>query len=166
MPSVTEQRLAGFFTSSYKSAHEGNPVISLHCDKKQEAPDAICTLADGKVVGLELTSVFAPKGTDARKAPHKNPNLRPLSEILDRKLSYDYKGEGMDEVWLLVHLRLTLPRDLVEKAIGGIIIPTSRYSRVFLQWPLPEKDEFISVKVLELPELKFWSPNLPRPFHT
>lgn len=164
MPKVEEQRLAKYFKSLYDSAYPDNQIISLRCDQKQEAPDAICVLTDGKIMGLELTSVWAPKRSSARQTPHRNPNLEPLITVLKRKLGYDYRTEEVDGIWLFVHLRLTLPRDLVEEATRGIIVP-SRFDKVFLEGPIPGQTSGTNISVLELPDLKRWSPNLPRPSH-
>ena len=70
----------------------------------------------------------------------------------------------MSGVWLLVHMRLTLPRDLVEEAVSDIVIP-SRFEKVFLEWPIPPCDEKMNINILELPTFKHWSPNLPKPSH-
>ena len=170
MASVEERRQLEFFADVYNSVNEPT-IISFKHDKFQESPDAICTLSNDEKKAIELTSVGAPKGTTARKTPHKNPDLSPLVRILNRKLSYDYREEGVSGVWLLVHMRLTLPRDLVEEAVSEIIIP-SRFEKVFLEWPVPPDDplddgteEKININILELPIFKHWSPNLPKPIH-
>ena len=173
MASVIERRQLAFFADVYNSVNEPT-IISFKHDKFQESPDAICTLSNDEKKAIELTSVGAPKGTTARKTPHKNPDLSPLVRILNRKLSYDYREDGVSGVWLLVHMRLTLPRDLVEEAVSDIVIP-SRFEKVFLEWPVPfdsssglaegHDQQKISINVLELPTFKHWSPNLPKPIH-
>lgn len=165
MPSLTERRLIRFFANGYNSTHEPQ-IDGLQADIHQEAPDAICTLADGQVIALELTTVGAPKGTRARHTPYKNTNidLLPLTKVLNRKLGFDYRTEGTDAVWLVVHLRFTLPQYLVEKTISGITIP-SRFDRVFLQWPLPGKNLTSPINVLELPNYAYWFPKLPASHH-
>jgi hypothetical protein len=164
MPRIEEQRLARHFGSLYNSAYSDDPIVNLQCEEQREAPDAICTLASGRVMGLELTSVWAPKRTTARKTPHKNPNLEPLVGILNRKLGYDYRTAGVDGVWLFVHLRLTLPRDLIEEAIRGIKVPI-RFDKVFLEGPIPGQTQGTNLNVLELPDFKSWSPNLSLFYH-
>ena len=167
MASVEERRQLEFFADVYNSVNEPT-IISFKHDKFQESPDAICTLSNDEKKAIELTSVGAPKGSSARKTPHKNPDLSPLVRILNRKLSYDYREEGVSGVWLLVHMRLTLPRDMVEEAVSEIIIP-ERFEKIFLEWPIPfdasSHDQNININILELPTLKHWSPNLPKPSH-
>ena len=170
MASDLERRQLEFFADVYNSVNEPT-IISFKHDKFQESPDAICTLSNDEKKAIELTSVGAPKGSSARKTPHKNPDLSPLVRILNRKLSYDYREEGITGVWLLVHMRLTLPRDMVEEAVSEIIIPP-RFEKVFLEWPVPpcvgsedDEDQKININILELPIFKHWSPNLPKPSH-
>lgn len=161
MPRSVESRVIKWFVNAYNTCN--NPkIIRVLADDKQEAPDAICELEDKNKIALELTSVEAPKGTTARHSPHRNPNLSSLIKIMEKKFKNDYRVRGVDEVWLLIQLRLTLSRDLVKESIKEIVIPP-RFDRVYLQWPLPEKSEGMSVNVLQLPDFKFWVPDLPRP---
>lgn len=162
MPSIEEQRLAKHFTSLYNSTEPKDRIVDLFCNAQQDAPDAICTLLSGRKIGLELTTVWPPKGTRARKNPHKNLNFRPLVDILDRKLICDYRANGVSGVWLFVHMRATIPVNLITDAIREIVIPR-RFEKVFLEGPIPGETIGTQLNVLELPEFKIWSPNIPRP---
>lgn len=136
--------------------------MRVQAEKPQESPDAILVLGDGRHVGLELTSCLPPKGSPARHSPHINPDMSRLRKVLDRKLQYDYRIEGVDEVWLLVELSLTLSKDRIVQAVEGVLVP-NRFQKVFIQWPSLERREKIGINVLELPEYRFWIPDLPRP---
>lgn len=162
MPSSSERRLINWFANSIYNTQNVPKIIGVHAEKEQEAPDSICTLEDGRMIALELTSFGPPKGARGRHIPHYCSDLSPLMRTLDRKLNNDYKVPGADEVWLLTHLRYTLPRELVEQALEGFLI-SSRFDRIYIEWPLPEKTDRTSVNVLELPSNKFWIPDIPRP---
>lgn len=161
MPSATERRLIQWFAGAYNSCNDPK-IVELKADDKQEAPDAICRLADDKVVALELTSFGPPKGTCDRRMPNRHSDFSPLITTLGKKLRNDYHVPKADEVWLLVHLRYTLARNLVEEMIYGLLVPP-RFDRIFFEWPLPGKTNRTSINVLDLPEYRFWTPDLPRP---
>lgn len=161
MPSSSERRLIQWFINGYNTCHEPK-ITRLHADDKQEAPDAICELDNNSVVALELTSFGSPKGTSPRHIPNCYSDLHPLIKTMHRKLNNDYRLLEAHEVWLLVHLRYTLTRELVEEATKDLLVP-SRFDRIYFEWPLPEKTEKTSINVLELPTHRFWTPDLPRP---
>lgn len=162
MPSASERRLINWFTHSVYNTSREPRIIDVQADRKQEAPDSICKLEDGRIVSLELTSCGPPKGTRDRHIPTCPKDLNPLIGTLNKKFLNDYRISEADEVWLLVHLRYTLSRELVEETVGNLVIPP-RFNRVYLEWPLPQKTDRTSINVLELPSHEFWIPDTPRP---
>lgn len=161
MPSHAESRLISWFVNAYNSCNSPK-ITDLKVDVKQEVPDAICKLENNRVVALELTSFGPPKGTCERRMPNCHSDLSPLIATLGKKLRNDYHVSGADEVWLLVHLRYTLSKKLVEETVDGLLVPPN-FDRVFLEWPLPGVIDRTAINVLELPSHRFWTPNLPLP---
>lgn len=155
MPSPVERRTIDHFISEYNLTQTPKIVDRL-ADSPQEAPDAICKLENGSKVALELTSVYPPKkpGVDWI-TPYDN--LKPLHQILRRKLLNHYRGEDMDQAWLLVHIRRTLPSQLITEALKEIQVP-SNYDRIFLQWPMPINGRADGLRVLDLPKRVLWLP--------
>lgn len=164
MPSHNERRLAHRFATEYNSCSATTKIVAVQAGIRQESPDAVCRLDDGRIIGLELTSIMPPKGTPARHKPHINRDLSALPRTLQRKLLNNYLGEGMDEVWLAVDLRLTVSQKDVESVVRQIQVPP-RFSEVFLRWPLPGKSDQVSIGMFELTNRMFLRPNLPRPQH-
>lgn len=160
MPSSNERRLINWFVHGYNTCNTPK-ITAVNADRIQEAPDAICSLENNQQIALELTTLGAPKGTFARYTSQHERDLPSLVKLMQRKLNNDYRVSGINEVWLLIHLRLTLPWTEVEETVSNIQIP-SRFNKVYLQWPLPIKTDQTSVSVLELPNHRFWSPNIPR----
>lgn len=155
MQNLAECRTIDYFIRGYNSVHSPE-TISRASDLKQDAPDAICLASDGSKIALEHTSVYAPRRI-SKHQPRRD-DLTPVRGTLERKLLCHY-NIGVDQVWLLMHIRRTLPREMVEKALEGVKVP-SRFNRVFLQWAVPINGWASGTGVLELPTGDFW---LPRP---
>ncbi|MFA5933100.1 MAG: hypothetical protein WCV81_02410 [Microgenomates group bacterium] len=162
MPSSSERRLINWFARSIYNTQNAPKIVEVKADREQEAPDSICKLDDGSVIALELTSFGPPKGTTDRNTPSCTKDFAPLIKTLGKKLHNDYRIPEADEVWLLVHLRYTMEKELVKAVLKDLEIPP-RFNKIFVEWPLPQKTERMSVNVLELPSCDLWVPDLPRP---
>lgn len=150
-----EHRSIDYFISSYNSVR--TPKISRRLsDRNQDCPDAICLCEDGKIIALEHTSAYPPKGRNKPRYVSPYKSLLPLNRVLERKLKNDYKDQGVDETWLFVNIRPTLPRDLITRNLRGLPLP-GNFNRIFLLWPVLEKNG-VRCGILEIPENKFWIP--------
>lgn len=157
MPSSTERRGIDFFVQLYNSSFYPQ-IVECQTDTNQECPDAICMLEDGQRVGLEHTTPYYRKIAD-------EPFPRDLSlvrKILSRKFQYDYRGEKIDQVWLLVQLgRNTLPINALQESLGDLVVP-QRYDRVYLQLPISQPEGRSRLGLYELANQQLWYPDYAR----
>jgi len=134
MPSRHEKRAIDYFINSHNSTLVPK-ILTRQADILQESPDAICTTDDGRSIGLELTSAFAPKGTKERRTSGEYYDMNPVRQVMQRKLKRNYKVNGTDGVWLVIQLRKTLPLNIVTDALIGLP-PADNFERVIIQWPV------------------------------
>lgn len=156
MPSIKERRVIDYFICEYNTV-ENPKIIDRKADANQEAPDAIVYCQDGRKVALELTSVFPPKGTTSRSKWCFRDDVSPIHKVLGRKFLNHYRDAGIDEAWLLVHIRKTLPKETILEGVKDIEVP-DRFDRVYLNWPVPMDVRRTGMGIYEVKSQKLWLP--------
>jgi hypothetical protein len=108
--------------------------------ENQENPDAILELNGQKKIGLEATIAIAPADLPNAKPKVNHPSelfynptpaIDELIKRIEEKSLNDYKGEGIDQTWLLISGGSYIPsRDLEERLKQESF--TTKFDRIFI----------------------------------
>jgi hypothetical protein len=138
MKKVYELQNINDFISDFNSLGLGN--LKLISGEEQENPDAIVLLNGTKKIGLEATIAIAPADLPNAKPKTNHPSevfynplpvIDELMKLIKKKSLNDYKGEGIDETWLLISGGSFISIEDLKVKLKDLNIKT-KFKRIFL----------------------------------